>query len=122
LLAFSGLIEDLFNGLAYTRSAPTWAIWIGVLILVGLLKALAEGGFEWITEADRTTDPLGKRVLRLVLGMMFCGRTLDRIHVSPSSVLIAIPRSIWMSLKRRSDSGCAMRDSGCAIRDSGLED
>ena len=76
VLGLSGLAHDLFQGLAFTRSAPTWIVWIGGLILAGLLCVLAEGGFEWITEGDRTTDPLGQRVVRLVLGMTFVAALL----------------------------------------------
>jgi hypothetical protein len=76
LLGLSGLTHDLFNRLAFTRSARTWIAWIGGLVLAGLFYALAEGGFEWITEGDRTTDPLGQRVVRLVVGMTFVAALL----------------------------------------------
>lgn len=71
LLAFVGLALDLFVGLPFTRSAATWPIWLGGLLLGGLVYALAEIGIDRSTADDRTTDPLGTRVLRLVLGMSF---------------------------------------------------
>jgi hypothetical protein len=71
LLAFAGLVLDLFVGLPFTRSAPTWPSWLGGLLLGGLVYALAGIGFDRITADDRTTDPLATRLLRLVLGMSF---------------------------------------------------
>ena len=79
LLAVVGLIEDLFGGLSFTRSAGTWPYWLGGLILTGILYAVAEMGFDWITDADRITDPLATRVLRLVLGMSFVALLLAAI-------------------------------------------
>ena len=71
LLAFGGLVLDLLVGLPFTRSAPSAPIWLGGLLLGGLVFAAGEAGFDWITADDRTTDPLGMRVLRLILGMTF---------------------------------------------------
>ena len=69
LLALVGLIGDLFGGLQFSRRAPTWSIWVGGLILGGLLYALSDGLFDWAAEPDRTADPVAKRVLRLTAAL-----------------------------------------------------
>jgi hypothetical protein len=71
LLAFVGLIDDAINGFRFTRSVHSWPLWVGGLLLGGLVYAIGEAGFEWITAADRTTDPLGRRVMRLLMGTAF---------------------------------------------------
>ena len=76
LLGFAGLLGDLFGGLKFTRSEPSWPLWVGGLIVGGLIYAVTEGAFEWVTSGDRTTDPLGKRVLRLIAGILVVGGLL----------------------------------------------
>ena len=65
LLALVGFVGDLFGGLEFSRRAPTWSMWMGGLVLGGLVYVLSDGLFDWVAEPDRTTDPLAKRVLRL---------------------------------------------------------
>jgi amino acid transporter len=65
-----GFLQDGFSGFQFSRSATTWAGWAAGLVLAGVIYVLAEGGFEWATKADRTTDPLGLRLARLLVG---CG-------------------------------------------------
>lgn len=70
LLGLAGLLRDFFGGLEFTRRAPSWPLWLGGLIVGGLIYAVTEGAFEWVTSGDQTTDPLGKRVLRLLAGIL----------------------------------------------------
>ena len=71
LLAFTGLMLDVFDGFPFTRSAGSWRFWVGGLVLGGLFYAVCETGFEWITAGDRPGDPVITRVFRLLLGMSF---------------------------------------------------
>jgi amino acid transporter len=64
-----GLMLDAFAGFQFSTWVTTWGGWAIGLVLVGLIHIVAEGGFEWATGADRTTDPPGKRLARLLLGL-----------------------------------------------------
>ena len=70
ILALTGLVGDLFDGFAAKRSAGSWPLWLGGLVLAGLIAALSDGAFDWVTSGDQTTDPLGRRVVRLVSGVL----------------------------------------------------
>jgi amino acid transporter len=76
VLGIYGLAEDAFDGLQFSKAAKTWSGWAIGVVLLGLIYVLSESGFEWATEADRTTDPLGKRLARLFLGFVVAGGIL----------------------------------------------
>jgi len=71
LVALAGLVEDSLNAFAFTRSVRSWPLWAGGLVLGGLVYAIAETGFEWITAADQTTDALARRVMRSLMAAAF---------------------------------------------------
>jgi hypothetical protein len=68
-----GLLLDVFSGLAIfrgARSRPAWAV--GTLVL-GALYVTGEVAARWINARDRTTDPLRKRLPRLLALLVLAG-------------------------------------------------
>ena len=54
---------------------------VPLILLAGLVLLAAEGGMEWISDRDRTTDPLTMRVLRLVAMLIFVGVGLGLLYL-----------------------------------------
>jgi len=59
------LMHDLFDGLRFTRSTESWALWAAGLFVGGLLLILMEAAGEWLFGPD---DPWrrGPRRMRRV--------------------------------------------------------
>ena len=49
----------------------SWPVYIGLLLVLGVLALFGEALSEWILGGDKVTDPLSKRVGRLVLLLVF---------------------------------------------------
>ena len=70
ILGFVGLTHDAFDEFEFSRSAPTWWIWVGGLVLAGLFYTVSDGLFEWVAAPDPISDPLGRRVVRLTAAIV----------------------------------------------------
>lgn len=46
---------------------------ISLILLAGLVMLAVEGGTEWVSDRDRTTDPLTMRALRLAVLLIVVG-------------------------------------------------
>jgi hypothetical protein len=54
---------------------------VPLILLAGLVLLAAEGGTEWISDRDRTTDPLTMRVLRLAAMLIVAGVGLGLLYL-----------------------------------------
>ena len=54
---------------------------VSLILLAGLVLLAAEGGTERISERDRTTDPLTRRLLRLAVMVIVVGIGLGFLYL-----------------------------------------
>ena len=73
LLIALGLAMDVSLGLPISRGATSLPKLLGGVLGFGALWLLGEGAGEWVWWKDRPTDPLTKRVFRLMTALVLWG-------------------------------------------------
>ena len=67
----AGIITDAINGFTIIRSSQNIVGGIGGIFVLGLLYILAESGGQWFGGKDSVSQPLGRRVINLILLLSF---------------------------------------------------
>lgn len=72
-LILFGLLLDAFEGFYILRNAKSWIWGIVGLIILSLFYGIGEAVAEWIGSKDDVSHPLYKRVLHLLMLLLFAG-------------------------------------------------
>jgi hypothetical protein len=68
-----GLVGDLFGSIELWIAKRSVGAWLLGTLALGVLYLAGEVIGDWIHRRDKTTDPLGRRVLNLLLLLAFAG-------------------------------------------------
>ena len=71
VLVIAGVWVDFTLGLPLSLSTRSWSMWIVSVIGLGAFGLLGEVGAEWISNRDKVSDPLQRRVWHLAWLLAF---------------------------------------------------
>jgi hypothetical protein len=64
-----GLLHDLQDGFAWSRSSASWKLWLAGLFVGGLLSIVLESAFEWVFEPDHWYSTGPRRRMRVAIAV-----------------------------------------------------